>query len=60
MLAVIVCSLFNAAMLVGLLTGLVAGSIRARAAIGDALRFEPLAPVIPRGAASTATWWQPA
>ncbi len=41
MLAVIVCSLFNAFMLAGLLAGIGVGFWRARAAIGGALAVDP-------------------
>ena len=48
MLTVLICSLFNAAMLLGLGGGIVAGFWRSRGRIADALAFAP--PVVARAA----------
>ncbi len=42
MIAVLVCSSVNSGLILGLLAGIVVGFVRARVAIADALRCDPL------------------
>jgi hypothetical protein len=48
MIAVIVCSLFNITLLVGLIAGMVVGFVRARHSIAAALAYAPPAPFTTR------------
>nr|WP_295664067.1 hypothetical protein [Polymorphobacter sp.] len=42
MIAVLVCSIVNSGLIVGLLAGIVTGFVRSRVAIAEALRGDPL------------------
>ncbi len=42
MIAVLVCSIVNSGLILGLIGGIVVGFVRARVAIADALRSDPL------------------
>ncbi len=50
MIAVIVCSVFNITLLIGLIAGIVTGLVRARHSIAAALAYAPPAPFTTRSA----------
>ena len=60
MFAVLLSSLFNVAMLIGLAAGIVTGVWRARQAAADALAFDPLGEVRVRAPAARRARWTPA